>query len=196
MKTLVIVDLQNDFIKGGSLEVPDGESIVDPINNIINNYDLILATKDWHPKDHVSFASNHQNKTVGEIITLNGIDQVLWPDHCVQNTFGSDFPESLNVSNLKKVIYKGIETQIDSYSGFFDNGKIRSTGLSDYLKEKSVKKIDYVGLATDYCLKYTTLDSVSEGFQTRVLVNCIKGIEAKGCERAIKEMKCKGIELV
>ena len=196
MKTLVIVDLQNDFIKGGSLEVPDGESIVDPINNIINNYDLILATKDWHPKDHVSFASNHQNKTVGEIITLNGIDQVLWPDHCVQNTFGSDFPESLNVTNLKKVIYKGIETQIDSYSGFFDNGKIRSTGLSDYLKEKSVKKIDYVGLATDYCLKYTALDSVSEGFQTRVLVNCIKGIEAKGCERAIKEMKCKGIELV
>lgn len=196
MKTLVIVDLQNDFIKGGSLEVPDGESIVDPINNIINNYDLILATKDWHPKDHVSFASNHQNKTVGDIITLNGIDQVLWPDHCVQNTFGSDFPESLNVTNLKKVIYKGIETQIDSYSGFFDNGKIRSTGLSDYLKEKGVKKIDYVGLATDYCLKYTTLDSVSEGFQTRVLVNCIKGIEAKGCERAIKEMKCKGIELV
>ena len=196
MKTLVIVDLQNDFIKGGSLEVPDGESIVDPINNIINNYDLILATKDWHPKDHVSFASNHQNKIVGDIITLNGIDQVLWPDHCVQNTFGSDFPESLNVSNLKKVIYKGIEKQIDSYSGFFDNGKIRSTGLSDYLKEKGVKKIDYVGLATDYCLKHTALDSLSEGFKTRVLVNCIKGIDAKGCERALKEMKSKGIELI
>ena len=132
MKTLVIVDLQNDFIKGGSLEVPDGDSIVDPINNIINNYDLILATKDWHPKDHVSFASNHQNKTVGDIITLNGIDQVLWPDHCVQNTFGSDFPESLNVTNLKKVIYKGIEKQIDSYSGFFDNGKIRFLYVSCY----------------------------------------------------------------
>ena len=96
MKTLVIVDLQNDFINGGSLEVPGGESIIEPINDVIKNYDLVLATKDWHPKDHVSFASNHKNKNIGDIININGLDQVLWPDHCVQNTFGSDFPKSLN----------------------------------------------------------------------------------------------------
>ena len=130
MKTLVIVDLQNDFINGGSLEVPGGESIIEPINDVIKNYDLVLATKDWHPKDHMSFASNHKNKNIGDIININGLDQVLWPDHCVQNTFGSDFPKSLNISNVKKVIYKGSEKQIDSYSGFFDNGKIKSTGLS------------------------------------------------------------------
>ena len=100
MKTLVIVDLQNDFINGGSLEVPGGESIVDLINDVIKNYDLVLATKDWHPKDHVSFASNHKNKNIGDIININGLDQVLWPDHCVQNTFGSDFPKSLNISNF------------------------------------------------------------------------------------------------
>ena len=139
MKTLVIVDLQNDFINGGSLEVPGGESIIEPINDVIKNYDLVLATKDWHPKDHMSFASNHKNKNIGDIININGLDQVLWPDHCVQNTFGSDFPKSLNISNVKKVIYKGSEKQIDSYSGFFDNRKIRSTGLSDYLIKMSKK---------------------------------------------------------
>jgi len=196
MKTLVIVDLQNDFIKGGSLEVSGGENIIDPINNILINYDLILATKDWHPKDHISFASNHKNKNIGDIIKINGMDQVLWQDHCVQNTFGSDFPESLNVSTVKKIIYKGSEKKIDSYSGFFDNGKIRSTGLSDYLKNKNIKKIDFVGLATDYCLKYTALDSVSEGFETRVIYDCIKGIDKKGCELALKELKSKGVELI
>jgi len=196
MKTLVIVDLQNDFINGGSLEVPGGESIIDPINDAIKNYDLVLATKDWHPKDHVSFASNHKNKNVGDIININGLDQVLWPDHCVQNTFGSDFPKTLNISNFKKVIYKGSEKHIDSYSGFFDNGKIKSTGLSDYLKKKNIKKIDYVGLATDYCLKYTAIDSISEGFKTRVLVDCIRGIDKKSCELALNEMKSKGVELI
>lgn len=196
MKTLVLVDIQNDFLKGGSLAVPEGEKIIKPINKIIKQYDLVIATKDWHPKNHISFASNHSDKKIGDIINVNGVDQVLWPDHCIQNSYGSDFPEQLDISKLAKVVYKGSDANIDSYSGFFDNGHFRSTGLSDYLKSKDVYKIDYVGLATDYCLKYTAIDSVSEGFKTRVLINCIKGIEEKGCELALNEMKSKGIELI
>ena len=196
MKTLVLVDIQNDFLKGGSLAVPEGEKIIKPINKIIKEYDLVIATKDWHPKNHISFASNHTDKKIGDIINVNGVDQVLWPDHCIQNSYGSDFPVQLDISKLTKVVYKGSDANIDSYSGFFDNGHFRSTGLSDYLKSKDVYKIDYVGLATDYCLKYTAIDSVSEGFKTRVLINCIKGIEEKGCELALNEMKSKGIELI
>ena len=196
MKTLVLVDIQNDFLKGGSLAVPEGDKIIKPINKIIKQYDLVIATKDWHPKNHISFASNHSDKKIGDIININGVDQVLWPDHCIQNSYGSDFPEQLDISKLAKVVYKGSDANIDSYSGFFDNGHFRSTGLSDYLKSKDVYKIDYVGLATDYCLKYTAIDSVSEGFKTRVLINCIKGIEEKGCELALNEMKSKGIELI
>ena len=196
MKTLVLVDIQNDFLKGGSLAVPEGEKIIKPINKIIKQYDLVIATKDWHPKNHISFASNHTDKKIGDIINVNGVDQVLWPDHCIQNSYGSDFPEQLDISKLAKVVYKGSDANIDSYSGFFDNGLFRSTGLSDYLKSKDVYKIDYVGLATDYCLKYTAIDSVSEGFKTRVLINCIKGIEEKGCELALNEMKSKGVELI
>ena len=196
MKTLVLVDIQNDFLKGGSLAVPEGEKIIKPINKIIKEYDLVIATKDWHPKNHISFASNHSDKKIGDIINVNGVDQVLWPDHCIQNSYGSDFPEQLDISKLAKVVYKGSDANIDSYSGFFDNGHFRSTGLSDYLKSKDVYKIDYVGLATDYCLKYTAIDSVSEGFKTRVLINCIKGIEEKGCELALNDMKSKGVELI
>ena len=196
MKTLVLVDIQNDFLKGGSLAVPEGEKIIKPINKIIKQYDLVIATKDWHPKNHISFASNHPDKKIGDIINVNGVDQVLWPDHCIQNSYGSDFPEQLDISKLAKVIYKGSDANIDSYSGFFDNGHFHSTGLSDYLKSNDINKIDYVGLATDYCLKYTAIDSVSEGFKTRVLINCIKGIEEKGCELALNEMKSKGIELI
>ena len=196
MKTLVLVDIQNDFLKGGSLAVPEGEKIIKPINKIIKQYDLVIATKDWHPKNHISFASNHSDKKIGDIINVNGVDQVLWPDHCIQNSYGSDFPEQLDISKLAKVIYKGSDANIDSYSGFFDNGHFRSTGLSDYLKSKDVNKIDYVGLATDYCLKYTAIDSVSEGFKTRVLVDCIRGIDKKGCELALNKMKSKGIELI
>ena len=196
MKTLVLVDIQNDFLKGGSLAVPEGEKIIKPINKIIKQYDLVIATKDWHPKNHISFASNHSDKKIGDIINVNGIDQVLWPDHCIQNSYGSDFPEQLDISKLAKVVYKGSNANIDSYSGFFDNGNFRSTGLSDYLKSKNINKIDYVGLATDYCLKYTALDSVSEGFKTRVLVDCIRGIDKKGSELALNKMNSKGVELI
>ena len=196
MKALVIVDLQNDFLPGGTLEVPEGDKIIDKINDILDNYDLIIATKDWHPKDHISFASNHKNKYVGDIISSKGINQILWPDHCVQQSSGSDFPENLNSSKIKKIIYKGQNPNIDSYSAFYDNAKDASTGLTDFLKERKIEKVDYVGLATEYCVKFTALDSVNEGFYTRVITKCTKGLNENNCKLAFDEMRNKGIVLI
>ena len=196
MKALVIVDLQNDFLSGGALEVPEGDMIVEKINDILDNYDLIIATKDWHPKDHISFASNHKNKDVGDVINSEGINQILWPDHCIQNSPGSDFPKNFNSSKIKKIIYKGQNSNIDSYSAFYDNDKDASTGLTDFLRIKKVEKVDFVGLATEYCVKFTALDSVSEGFYTRVITKCTKGLNENYCKLAFDEMRDKGIVLI
>ena len=196
MKALVIVDLQNDFLPGGALEVPEGDIIVERINDILNNYDLIIATKDWHPEDHISFASNHKNKDVGDVINYEGINQILWPDHCIQKSPGSDFPKNFNSSKIKKIIYKGQNSNIDSYSAFYDNAKDASTGLADFLRIKKVEKVDFVGLATEYCVKFTALDSVSEGFYTRVITKCTKGLNEDKCKLAFDEMRDKGIVLI
>ncbi len=196
MKSLVIVDLQNDFLPGGSLAVPDSNKIVNSINEIMDNYDLIIATKDWHPRDHISFASNHKNKEIGDVVKTNKVDQILWPDHCIQESFGSQFPKNLDSFKIQKVIYKGQNSNIDSYSGFFDNSKGASTGLSNFLKEKKVEKVDFVGLATEYCVKYTALDSVREGFYSRVITKCTKGLEELECKKAFEEMRTKGIILI
>ena len=144
MKTLVIIDVQNDFLKNGSLEVPYGNDVIEPINQIMKNYELVVATKDWHPLNHVSFSSNHRGKKIGDVVKINNLNQILWPVHCVQESKGSDFPTTLNIKPINKIFYKGTDSQIDSYSGFHDNGKIRSTGLSEYLKTKNVTSIDYV----------------------------------------------------
>ena len=196
MKALVIVDLQNDFLPGGALEVPEGDMIVEKINDILDNYDLIIATKDWHPKDHISFASKHKNKDVGDVINYEGINQILWPDHCIQKSPGSDFPKNFDSSKIKKIIYKGQNSNIDSYSAFYDNDKDASTGLTDFLRIKKVEKIDFVGLATEYCVKFTALDSVSEGFYTRVITKCTKGLNEYDCKLAFDEMRDKGIVLI
>lgn len=196
MKALVIIDIQNDFLKNGSLEVPDGNYVIEPINQIINNYSLVVATKDWHPPDHVSFASNHPGKKIGDIVNVDNLDQILWPDHCVQESRGSDFPITLNSNKINKIIYKGTNSKIDSYSGFHDNGKIRSTGLSDFLKTNNVTSIDYVGLATEYCVKFTVLDSIIEGFNTRVILNCIKGINLEESNKTLNDMRLKGVNLL
>ena len=196
MKTLVIIDVQNDFLKNGSLEVPSGNEVIEPINQIMKNYELVVATKDWHPLNHVSFASNHPGKKIGDVIKVDDLDQVLWPDHCVQKSKGSDFPETLNYEKINKVFCKGINSQIDSYSGFYDNAKIRSTGLSDYLKAKNVTSIDFVGLVTEYCVKFSVLDSIDENFKTRVILKGIKGINIKESNKALNEMKSKGVDLL
>ena len=196
MKALIIVDVQNDFLIKGSLEVPCGNDVIEPINHIIKNYSLVVATKDWHPLDHVSFVSNHPGKKIGDVVKVNNLDQILWPEHCVQESKGSDFPTTLNFEAINKIIYKGTNSLIDSYSGFYDNGKIHSTGLSDYLKENKVTSIDYVGLVTEYCVKFTVFDSIEEGFKSRVILKGIKGINFEESNKVLKEMKSKGIDLL
>ena len=196
MKALVIIDVQNDFLINGSLEVPNGNDVIEHINHIIENYELVVATKDWHPLNHVSFASNHPGKKTGDVIKVNNIDQILWPNHCVQESKGADFPATLNIKTINKIIYKGINSQIDSYSGFYDNGKIHSTGLTNYLKANKVTSIDFVGLATEYCVKFSVQDSIKEGFKTRVILKGIKGINFEESSKALNEMKSKGINLL
>ena len=196
MKALVIIDVQNDFLINGSLEVSSANDVIEPINEIIKNYALVVATKDWHPLDHVSFVSNHPGKKIGDVVKVNNLDQILWPEHCVQESKGSDFPTTLNFETINKIIYKGTNSLIDSYSGFYDNGKIHSTGLSDYLKENKVTSIDYVGLVTEYCVKFTVFDSIKEGFKSRVILKGIKGINLEESNKALKEMRSKGIELL
>ena len=196
MTALVIVDVQNDFLINGSLEIPCGNDVIEPINHIIKNYSLVVATKDWHPSDHVSFASNHPGKKVGDVVKVDNLDQILWPDHCVQKSKGSDFPETLNYEKINKIFCKGINSQIDSYSGFYDNAKIRSTGLSDYLKAKNVTSIDFVGLVTEYCVKFSVLDSIEENFKTRVILKGVKGINIEETNKALNEMGSKGVDLL
>ena len=196
MNALILIDIQNDFLPGGSLEVPKGDEIIDNVNFIMDNYNIVVATKDWHPKDHISFASNHKNKNVGQIIKINNLDQMLWPDHCIKDSKGSEFPKKLNSHKIHKIFYKGVDSDIDSYSGFYDNGKIRSTGLSNFLKKSNINQVDIVGLATDYCVKYSSIDAYNEGFKTKVLCCCVRGISVETTETAFKEMKDMGISII
>jgi nicotinamidase/pyrazinamidase len=164
MKTLILIDVQNDFMPGGPLEVPDGDMIVPVINKIQNFFDLIVATQDWHPKNHKSFASNHNGAKVFDVIDLNGTRQTLWPDHCIQGSHGADLHKDLEPDRIAAIFRKGMDPEIDSYSGFFDNNHKLSTGLSGYLKEKGISEVYFCGLAADICVYYSILDSILEGF--------------------------------
>ena len=199
-KALIVVDVQNDFCEGGALEVKRGDEIIPIINKLIdaNCFDKIVATQDWHPRNHKSFATNHRGKNEYDIIKLSGINQVLWPDHCVQRTKGSRFHKELMLGNSYKVFKKGMNPNIDSYSGFYDNDRLSSTGLSEYLKRESISAIYIVGLATDYCVKFTALDSVKEGFKTFVIKDAIKGVNVNKDDSrlAIAEMRARGIKII
>ena len=196
-QALLLVDVQNDFSPSGALPVADGDQIVPVINRLIPHFKHIVATKDWHPAGHSSFASSNDQK-VGEVIVLDGIPQIMWPDHCVQDSEGSEFISGLNVEAITKVIYKGTNPKIDSYSGFFDNQRLQETGLADYLNSKGIKELVIVGLATDYCVKFTALDAVSLGFKTSVVQDACRGVEmAQGdVESAWKQMKQAGCKLI
>jgi nicotinamidase/pyrazinamidase len=192
MRALILVDIQNDFLPGGALAVPDGDKVVPVANKVMKEFELVVATQDWHPANHGSFAANHPGKTPGEMIDLNGLPQVLWPVHCVQGTRGAEFGPGLDVGRFTKIFQKGTDPAIDSYSGFFDNGHRKPTGLADYLLEKGVSQVFVMGLATDYCVKFTALDSVQRfGFSTWLIRDGCRGVNLQqgDSDRAIEEME-------
>lgn len=197
MRAFILVDIQNDFCPGGALEVPGGDEIIPVVNALQKKFELVVATGDWHPPGHVSFASTH-GKKVGETIRTNGIEQVLWPDHCVQNTWGAEFRSSLDTSGISRVFLKGTDPQIDSYSGFFDNQHLRSTGLEDYLKDKKVRAIYIAGLATNVCVQFTALDGVELGFETLVIEDACRGVELEpgDIDRAWENMRASGVKII
>ncbi len=196
-KTLIIVDVQNDFSPSGALPVPHGDKVVAVINRIMPQFDHIIATLDWHPADHVSFADNQQ-KNPGEIIEINGVDQILWPVHCVQSSYGAEFIAGLKKEAIEKIIYKGVDAGIDSYSGFFDNARQQQTGLEQYLRENNLDNIFICGLATDYCVKFTALDAVSLGLTTTVIEDACRAVNLAPGDgaAALQEMERAGCTVI
>ena len=197
-EALILVDLQNDFLPGGALTVPEGDAVLPVVNSLQSYFELVVATQDWHPANHVSFAANHPGKMVGDVIKVAGRKQTLWPVHCVENTPGAAFAADLETSRIAKIIKKGTDPLIDSYSGFFDNGHLRSTGLAEYLRDRHVGAVYLAGLATDYCVMYTAVDAVQLGFKVVVMDDACRGVNvAPGdADRAIAEMRAHGIEIV
>lgn len=198
MKALLIIDVQNDFLPGGALAVPEGDLVIPIINMLQDVFELIVATQDWHPANHGSFAVNHENKKPGEFIKLSGLEQILWPVHCVQHSEGAEFHPELVKKKWTEVFQKGTNPLIDSYSGFYDNNRMQDTGLSAYLKEQNVDTLYIAGLATDYCVKYTVLDALKEGFKTYLVEDATKGVNlsARDSERAITVMSKAGSEVI
>jgi nicotinamidase/pyrazinamidase len=195
---LILVDLQNDFVPGGALAVREGDQVIPIANQLQPAFDLIVASKDWHPADHASFAVNHPGKKVGDVIELNGLPQVLWPAHCVQGTTGAEFVPGLETNRLTRIFLKGTDREIDSYSAFFDNGHRKSTGLGEYLKQQQVKRVYVMGLATDYCVKFTALDARREGFEVTLVEDGCRGVNLKpdDSKHAVDEMVGAGVQAI
>lgn len=197
MKTLIITDVQHDFLPGGALGIAGGDAIVPIINKLIPKFDHVFATQDWHPPHHVSFASTHKRK-VGDVIHIGKIDQILWPDHCVQNTHGADFAKGLHREKIEAVFHKGVDPKVDSYSTFFDNAWHRSTGLADHLLKRHLKDLYFVGLATDYCILYSVLDALDLGFKVTVIRDACRPINLHPDdeEKALEKMRQKGAKII
>ena len=196
MKALLVVDIQNDFCPGGALAVPNGDSIIPVVNNLIEHYDVIVQTQDWHPHSHSSFASSHDGKDPFDTIEMDYGTQVLWPDHCVQGSKGAEFHKDLNTQKSQVIIRKGFRKAIDSYSTFFENDQKTTTGLSGYLKQRGITDLYTVGLATDFCVKWSILDGIDEGFTMHIVEDAVKGIDLNGSlDEAWDEMKKKGVKV-
>jgi nicotinamidase/pyrazinamidase len=198
VKALLLIDLQNDFMPGGALPVPDGYAAVLAANYAQKFFRIIVATKDWHPELHLSFAHHHEGKKPGEVIDLFGLKQTLWPVHCVQNTSGAAFSKGLDQSQIQHVVTKGQDLTVDSYSAFFDNAHRHATGLGNYLKLRAIDEIYLLGVATEYCVKYSALDAIYLGLKTSVIIDGCRGIglNDKDIENSQIEMQDAGVRLV
>jgi nicotinamidase/pyrazinamidase len=197
-RALILVDVQNDFMPSGALPVREGDRIVPVVNRLQDGFDLIVATQDWHPRNHGSFASQYPGAKPGDVIDLNGIAQVLWPDHCVQGSPGAEFHPKLDRSRIAQVFHKGVDPEIDSYSGFFDNGHRRGTGLAEFLKSKGVTDVYIAGLATDYCVKFSVLDARALGFNVYVVEDACRGVDLQPGDSAaaLDAMRAAGAHVV
>jgi nicotinamidase/pyrazinamidase len=178
MKALIIVDVQNDFLPGGALAVPEGDRVIPVINQLSSEFNLVFTTQDWHPANHCSFAASHPDKKIGDRILIDGQEQILWPVHCVQNTYGAELAAGLHpkVISGSVRISKGTDERVDSYSGFFENQRKRATGLDKLLSQHGVDDLTIVGLATDYCIKATVLDARDLGFNVTVYENACRAV--------------------
>lgn len=195
MNALILVDIQNDFLSGGALAVPDGDAVIPAANQLMQHADIIVATQDWHPPDHSSFAANHSGRSVFETIDLHGLPQTLWPVHCVEETPGAAFAETLDLARIGKIFRKGTRPEIDSYSGFHDNGRRHSTGMAEWLRGRGVTHVTICGLATDYCVKFTALDAIDEGFHVTLVTHACRGVNLQPSDvaNAIDEMRHRGV---
>ena len=198
MKALILVDIQNDFLPGGALAVPRGDEVIPVANRLQKAFPRVVATQDWHPANHGSFAANHPGRKPFEQIDLNGLAQTLWPVHCVQGTQGAALAPALEQDHLAEVFQKGTDPAIDSYSGFFDNGHRKPTGLGDWLKAQGVTEVHVCGLATDYCVKFTALDALGLGFKTCLIEDASRGVNLQPADsqQAIEEMAQAGVSVL
>ncbi len=196
MNALVIIDVQNDFMPGGALGVPEGDGIIPVINSIQDCFDLVIATQDWHPPDHVSFASNHHGKAVFEKADPDGVNQTLWPDHCVQGTEGAGFHPELETHRLAAIFRKGMNPGVDSYSAFYDNNHLVSTGLAGYLREKGVTRVYFCGLASDICVYHTIKDALAEGFSAVFIEDASRPLDADAFEDQKRELDTLGVRII
>lgn len=199
MNALILVDLQNDFLPAGALPVAGGDAVVPVANRLAdsNQFDLVVATQDWHPPDHGSFAVSHPGKKPGDVIDLDGLAQILWPVHCVQHSPGAAFAPGLRHARVERVFQKGTDPRIDSYSGFFDNGHRKSTGLGDFLRARDVNHLFVLGLATDYCVKFTALDARQLGFAVTLIADGCRPVNVQpgDGERALEAMRAAGVSV-
>ena len=191
---LIVVDVQNDFCPGGALAVAGGDDIVPVINAMIPNYGACVLTQDWHPRDHTSFASQHNGKAPFDMVQVAYGDQVLWPDHCVQGSAGAAFHEGLNTDAADLVIRKGFRRDIDSYSAFFENDQTTATGLDGYLRTRGISSVVLTGLATDFCVFYSAMDAVKLGFEVHLAISACRGIDMDGSlGDALAKMRAAGV---
>ena len=197
-RALLLIDLQNDFVEGGALAVPHGNEVISVANRLMPLFEVVIATLDWHPPNHRSFASQNAGIGLFESFELNGLPQTAWPDHCIAETVGAKLVAAVDREGIDHYVQKGTDVLIDSYSGFFDNGHRRSTGLANLLRQEQVTEVFILGLATDYCVLFTALDAKREGFGTTVITDGCRGVEiqAGDSERAWEKMRSAGIRLL
>lgn len=177
-KALIIIDVQNDFLPNGALAVPNGDAVIPVINKLVEHemFDVIVASQDWHPAIHLSFASNNKGTTPYQIIDFEGYPQTMWPDHCIQGTIGAQLSDALNWNKVAAIFRKGMNPLIDSYSAFYDNHHLDNTGLEGYLTSKEIEAVYICGLAGDYCVYFSALDALELGFETYIIDDAVRSI--------------------